>query len=207
LANRPRSIFRNELRFMAQDDTLSKIDRATLIKLADDPCIEEVWTKIEQSCGEGVRLWQRFLIRQIVCNRNLAAKVEAWPNYQSGAGMAEDLTNFLSGKGGVHPPLPGQFSSALVHLLEELRKQLQEQARKSLVKISRENVDGSREYHIFMQLMSLTMQELFHRHFDSEVVILTNVLFPRADATTDSVRSVRRLLTKTVPLTNARLSY
>jgi hypothetical protein len=54
-----------------------------------------------------------------------------------------------------------------------------------------------------MQLMSLTMNDLFGRYFDAEVAILTNILFAGANATNDSVRSLRRATTKTGRLRKA----
>ena len=43
-----------------------------------------------------------------------------------------------------------------------------------------------------MQLTSQTMKDLFQHFFDAEVAVLANILFPKANATVDLVRSLRR---------------
>ena len=93
---------------MAKDDGLSEIDRATLLSLADDPCIEGVWTKLVRSYSREIRVVRRFFIREIVCNLKLAAKVESWPDHLRHAEICEHLASFFRGEGGLPRPLPGR---------------------------------------------------------------------------------------------------
>jgi hypothetical protein len=197
LANRAPKTFRDELRIMAEEkDSVSEADRATLCELANDPCIEQVWTKIVKSCGEEVNVRLRFFVREIISNRSLATRAEIWPDYLANAERAEHLAKFFRGEAGLFPPLPGREYLELADTLQKVSGALRQQATKSLVKISRKKVGDLREYHLFMQLMSLTMRELFQCFFDAEVAILTNIIFPHANATIDSVRSLRRASTK-----------
>jgi len=201
MTNRASTIFRDELRYIAEEDhKISQADRATLLKLADDPDIEDVWTKIVKFCGTGANLLLRFFIRDIISNRRLAARAAIWRDDLAYAKKAEHLAKFLTGEAGLFPPLPGKDSSELADSLQTVGGQLRRLAKKSLVRISRKNVEGSREYYHFMQLMSDTMRDLFHRCFDAEVAVLTNIIFPNAKATTDSVRSLRRSSTKAARL-------
>jgi hypothetical protein len=196
LAYRPLTPFSNELKAMSREENIDVADRAALVKLAQAASIEEVWTKIERSCGKQNRLKRRFFIRDILEDRRLAAEADAWPDYRANAMRARSLAGFLMGCGALFPPIPMRGLSELTRLLKTLASQLDEQARRSPIRISRENVHGSRKYHLFMRLAGLTMKEMFDSHFDSEVALLTNVFFPQADATTDSVRAQRRPSTR-----------
>jgi hypothetical protein len=82
--------------------------------------------------------------------------------------------------------------SALVASLEKIAPMLRERAKMSPIHRSRENISGSRQYTLFMRLVSLQMQEMFGRWFDQEVAELTNILFAHAMATNESVRATRR---------------
>ena len=50
----------------------------------------------------------------------------------------------------------------------------------------------SRDYTVFIRLVSLTMHDWYGDWFDDVVADLTNIFFPEAYATTDSVRATRR---------------
>jgi hypothetical protein len=99
LAKRPTSPFSDELRTIAKEDNglFDNAARSALVELSSDPCIEQVWSGIESSCGNKARLFLRFFIQQIICNWNLAAKSEVWPDYLLYADMGERLANFLKG--------------------------------------------------------------------------------------------------------------
>jgi len=201
MTNRASTIFRDELRYIAEEDhKISQADRATLLKLADDPCIEGVWTKIVKFCGTGANLLLRPFIRDIISNRRLAARAAIWPDDLAYAKKAEHLGKFLTGEAGLFPPLPGREYSEFADSLQRVGGQLRQLGKKSIVRISRKKVDGSPNYHLFMQLMNDTMRDLFHRCFDAEVADLTNNIFPHAKATIDSVRSLRRPSTKAARL-------
>jgi len=181
-------------------DNLSQVDRVTLRKLAADPCIEQVWAKIVKSCGMETNLLLRIFIQEIISNRRLAARAAIWPDDLAYAKKAEHLAKFLTGEAGLFPPLPRSEYSKLADSLQRGGGQLRRLGKKSSVRISRKKADGSPNYHLFMQLMSDTMRELFDRCFDAEVAILTNFIFPHANATSDSVRSLRRPSTKAARL-------
>jgi len=77
-----------------------------------------------------------------------------------------------------------------------IASKLRERADLSPVRVSRQDVAGSRQHGLFQQLLSLQMKEMFSRWLDNEVTDLMNVLFPRAFATSDSVHAARRAKTR-----------
>ena len=78
-----RNIFVAALRAMAKEDTdfFDPGGRANLVRLADDPDIEQVWTKIEKSRGKQQPLLMRMFIREIIVDTQLAAAKDDWPDY------------------------------------------------------------------------------------------------------------------------------
>jgi hypothetical protein len=194
----PRSPFVTELRAMAKEDgnLLGSDDRAEFARLAGNPDIEQVWTKIEKYCEKQSVLVMRFFIREMLGARRLAAGADDWPEYLKHAKQAESLAKFLKGSGRLPPPLPMIALPEFVTKLENVASMMRHRAEMSRVHKSRQNIDGSRQYILFMRLMSLQMQELFGAFFDHEVAELTNILFARASATTESVRAARRPTTR-----------
>ena len=188
------SPFKAELRAMseAEDDFLNPSHRADLVQLANDPDIEQVWANIEKFRGKQSKLVMRFFIREILIARRLAEAADDWPDYLTHAKEAGSLARFLKGSRRLPPPLPMIGMLALVTSLEKVALMLRERAKMSRIHRSREDIDGSRQYTLFMRLVSLHMQEMFGRWFDHEVADLTNILFPRAMVTNDSVRATRR---------------
>lgn len=181
----------------AGDGRLSPSDRVDLLKLASNSETEQVWAKIEKSCGAQSNVKMRYFIRGILAARGLATKADGLPDYRAAAKHAESLAGFLTGSGLLPPPLP--MTKALeehVAWLKTIASMLRELAKISQIRKSRENVDGSRESNAFMQFMSLVMHGHFRRWFDNEVAFLTNVLFPQATVTNESVRATRRPTTK-----------
>jgi hypothetical protein len=171
-------------------------DHADLVQLANDPGIGQVWANIEKRCGKQPKLIMRFFIREILGARRLSKVADAWPDDLMHAKEAASLARFLKGSDGLPPPLPMVGTPALVASLEKVALTLREQHKKSQIHRSREDINGSRQYTFFMRLVSLTMQEMFGHWFDHEVANLTNIFFPQAIVTNDSVRATRRPTTK-----------
>jgi hypothetical protein len=194
LSRRKPSPFAAELRAMltADDGLLNPADRADLVRLGNDPGTEQVWANIEKSRGKQSNLVMRFFIREILVARRIAEAADDWPDYRTHAKEAGSLARFLKGSGRLPPPLPMIGISALVASLEKIAPMLRERAKMSPIHRSRENISGSRQYTLFMRLVSLQMQEMFGRWFDQEVAELTNILFAHAMATNESVRATRR---------------
>jgi hypothetical protein len=174
------------------DGRLCQLDRVYLELLANDPFTEQVWTKIENTCGKQPKLIMRIFIRDVLVARHLAAAADALPDYLARAKQAESLAAFLEGSVPLPPPVPMEGLSAQVALLNEIAAKLRERAKVSRIRRSRKDVNGSQQYILFIQLLSLRFLEMFGRYFDAEVAYLTNILFPQAMVTTDSVRSTRR---------------
>jgi hypothetical protein len=171
-------------------------DHADLAKLANDPCIGQVWANIEKRCGKQSKLIMGFFVREILVARRLSQAADDWPDDLKHAKEAASLARFLKGSDRLPPPLPMVGTPALVASLEKVALTLREQAKMSQIHRSREDIDGSRQYTAFMRLVSLQMQEMFGHWFDPEVADLTNVFFPQAIVTNDSVRATRRPTTK-----------
>src|SRR5580704_7151765 len=83
--------------------------------------------------------------------------------YRTHAKEAGSLARFLKGSGRLPPPLPMIGISALVASLEKIALMLRERAKLSPIHRSREDINGSRQYTLFMRLVSLQMQEMFGR--------------------------------------------
>jgi hypothetical protein len=197
LSRRQHSLFEAELRAMseADDDFLNPALRADLVQLANDPDIEQIWANIEKARGKQSKLVMRLFIREILIAKRLAETADDWPDELTHAKEAERLARFLKGSGRLPPPLPMIGMPALVASLEKVALMLREQAKMSRIHRSREDIDGSRQYTAFMRLVSLQMLEMFGRWFDNEVADLTNIFFPRAMVTNESVRATRRSTT------------
>jgi hypothetical protein len=194
---RPQSPFRHVLRTMAKEDdgSFDRDGRKMLLQLAEEPETEEVWTQIVKSCGERGALFCRLFIREISSNRNIAKKSRHWPNYRKAARHAEALAEFLKGSGGLPPPVPMQQLWDRIEWLETTAVRLRERADLVRVRVSRQNVAGSRPRSLFIQLMSLSMHDMFGHWFDQGVARLTKVLFPSSQGTTaDAVRKARQPL-------------
>jgi hypothetical protein len=194
LSRRQHQPFLAELRAMAKEDdgVLGPDDRAVLFEWAGNPVMEEVWSGIEKVCGTQEKLVMRLFIRETLWARHLASAADDWPDYLTNAKKAESLAEFLKGTGRLPPPLPMEGIFETVAVLETIALKLREQAKLSPTRRSREDSDGSREYTLFMRLVSQQMREMFGRWFDNEVADLTNILFPRAMVTNESVRATRR---------------
>jgi hypothetical protein len=192
LTGRQRFPFTNELRAMANDSD----DRDTLVQLANDPDIEQIWTGLEKVCGAQENLIMRVFIREVLVLKRLAGAADDWPDFVPYAKKAESLAAFLKGSGQLPPPLPMPGICGTVVLLETIASKLRERAQLSRIRASRQDIDGSRPHTLFMALMSLSMQDLFGRPLDNEVAQLTNILFPLRMATQETVRSARRPMTR-----------
>jgi hypothetical protein len=193
-----RARFVAELRAMRNEDDgfLDPANRAALVKLTNDPDIEQVWIKIEKFCGKQSNLIMRFFIRELLTARRLAEVADNWPDWLKHAKMAQSLAKFLKGSDRLPPPLPMIGGSELVALLEDVASRSRERAKMSQIRRSRQDCDGSRQYTLFMRLVSLTMREMFGHWFDHEVADLTNIFFPQAHATHESMRATRRPTTR-----------
>jgi hypothetical protein len=156
--------------------------------LASEPSVEDVWKRIVKRCGNHPVEKMRFFIADIVRGRSFAASSRAWPDYLTQAKNTEQLIRFLEGTGQFPPPMP-EFS-AIVPKLKEMAVTMRNRAQR--FHISREIRNDVQQYVLFMQLLSYYMQEHFNRWFDDEVAHLTNVFFPKADVTRDSVLAARK---------------
>jgi len=162
-----------------ENDFLDAPNRASLLELVSAPDIEQVWTRIERICGKQPFVLMRLFIREVLVARRLAAYVEDWPDYLQYAEKADSLANFLMGATRLPPPLPMNGSSTGVAFLQAIALELRKRANLRMVRKSREDVNGSRQYTLFMGLMGLQMQEFFGHWFDNEVAYLTNIFFRR----------------------------
>jgi hypothetical protein len=185
---------------MARRVDLSTLERDTLKALASEPNdLKAIWHTITKGLGGEADLlvilfWASFFAREIVSARQIAAKADVQPDYLSAADKAEELYKFLSGSDFL-PPYPAAGTEFMA-MLKDLAQGLRDVHRRSLVHVSREDVDGSRERAMFMRLMSHSMRECFKKWFDAEVAQITNILFPDAMTTIDSVRAARRPRTR-----------
>jgi hypothetical protein len=173
-----------------KDEFLSSAQRSYLAQLASDPVMDGIWQRIEKKCGERSDLEIRFFIQEIARCRSLSDGADEWPDYRAHAKNTARVIRFLKGSQRLPPPLPKYANPTFIASLEEMASFSRQ--RGNCIHISRENVRGSRQYIVFMQLLSQTMQEFFHRWFDSEVADITNIFFPKACVTNYSVRAARR---------------
>jgi hypothetical protein len=183
--------FTNEVRKLAteKDEYLSAVQHRYLKQLADAPGLENIWKRIEKNCGKKCNLAMRYFIRDIVHDRSFAAMDHAWPDFLAHAKNTERVVRFLKGSAPLPPPMP-EFLE-LVPNLEDMASRSKERARRGF-HISRETGDGVRQYVLFMQWASLTMHDHFKHWLDNEVAEITNIFFPKAEVTNDSVRAARR---------------
>lgn len=194
VARRTLTPFVDELRAMASEDRgmVDPADRPILRELANDPTIEQIWYAIEKSCGLQRRVVRRSFIRSLLGARQHAMNTNAWPDYLTNAKKIEDVTDLLKSFQRVpFMAVVGEISG-VVTALESIASRLRDLNTLRRVRISRQNVAGSRQVNLFIQLMSIEMIGLFGRPFDSQVAELTNILFPSAETTKDSVRSARQ---------------
>jgi hypothetical protein len=171
-----------------KDGNLTPIQYRFLEVLETEPSLEDVWKRIVKRCGNQPAEKMRFFVADIVRDRSFAASSRAWPDYLAQAKNTEQLIRFLEGTGQFPPPMPD--FSAIVPRLKEMAVTMRNRARR--FHISREIRNDVQQYVLCMQLLSYTMQEYFNRWFDDEVAHLTNIFFPKADVTRDSVRAARR---------------
>ena len=184
--------FTDEVRALAveKDRFVSAAHRKYLAQLANDPDLERIWKGIEKKCGRRDRLWMRVFIREIAICRSLADAADQWPDYRAHAINTERVIRFLKGSPRFPLPLPKFANPMFIALLEEMA--LSSRQRGNRIHISREKINDRRRYIVCMQLLSGTMREYFSRWFDGEVANLTNIFFPTAIVTVDSVRAARR---------------
>lgn len=175
------------------DGFLNPAESSVLSGLADDPIIEQVWAAIEKSCGPQTRLTMRFLIRDMLFARRLAMNADDWPDYVLCATKAEELAGLFESS-----PFLRAFKDIAdaVTMLESIAMRFRGLNASRRVHVSRQNVGISRQVILFVRLLSMEMVDLFRRPLDGSVAILTNIIFPAAHVTTDSVRAARRPTTR-----------
>lgn len=186
--------FIDQIRIIANesDGQLDERQRGFLKELEKSPDSEDVWVAIEKSCGPQGLLTMRFLIRNIAIARYLAEDADRWPDRRAILNKIEGFTVFLEGlkKSFVLCPVDGvdQAINDLKYIVQRLR----EREQTAWVHRRRQNTAGSRKHVLFMQVMSMEMRGFFGRLLDQPVAELTNIFFPNAFITTDSVRAARR---------------
>jgi hypothetical protein len=181
--------FTNEVRTMASEER-DPARRAYLAQLKKAPALEDIWKGIEKNSGRQDRVKVRFFIRDLVAVRTFAGAADIWPDYLANAKYTECVIRFLKGSPPFPPPLLKVANPTFLAQLEDLASCLRQHAGR--IHISREKVNQRRQYGVFMQLLSQTMQELFKHWLDREVAQFTNIFFPRANVTKDAVRAARR---------------
>ncbi len=198
MARRVLTPFVNELRTMTSEDNswTDPADRPILFELANDPIIEQVWAAIEKLCGPQMRVVMRFFIRDMLGARRHAMAADDLPDYLTNAKKADDVASFLKSSRHVIPLTAFKEIADAVPALESIASRLREFNDSQRVHVSRQNINGSRQVILFTRMMSLQMMDLFGRPLDGQVAELTNILFPTAHVTLDSVRAGRRPTTK-----------
>lgn len=192
---KPRTSLVKELTVLGKEDGsifLTKSDREMLLRLAEQPETEGVWTQIEKTCGPQSILRCHAFIREIVANRRLAEKSRHWPDYKKAAVHAQSLAQFLRGSGQLPPPLPMNGLCERVEWLESTASILRERAANAPIRVSRQNYAGSRGRKLFLNLKSSSLQQMFGHNLDNQLAELTNLLYPGALLTAESVRKARR---------------
>jgi hypothetical protein len=184
--------FIDQIRKIANDDDyLNKEHRDYLRELAKYPNTEDVWTAIEKKCGPRSLLLMRFFIRDLARSRVMADDVDQWPDERAILHEIERFSSYLESLQGVVLLRPDGIDPAVFYL-KELAANVRKRLESSVVSRRRQDVAGSKKRIHFMQLMSGQMKEFFGHPFDNGVAELTNIYFPDAVATTDSVRAARR---------------
>jgi hypothetical protein len=183
--------FKNEVLTIA-DEERNSARHAYLIQLAKAPNLEDIWTGIEKNCGKQDLVKIRFFIRDLVAARTFAAAADIWPNYLANARNTERVIRFLKGSPPFPPPLPKFANPTFLAQLEDLASCSRQLHQSSQIHISREKVNQRRQYRVFMQMLSKTMQELYRGWLDREVAQFTNIFFPKANVGRDTVRAARR---------------
>jgi hypothetical protein len=172
----------------AGDAYLTPLQHRYLEEMAKAPELRDIWKRIERRCGKQCKFNIRYFIRDIVGARSFADAAEVWPDFVAHAKNTESVVRFLKGSGQLPPPMP-QFMDLIPKLMEMAARSRQIG---KFVHISRERKKGTQQYVLCMQLLSRTMQEYFRHWFDNEVADLMNIFFPKALATSGSVRAARR---------------
>lgn len=141
----------------------------------------EVDASSAQAFGGTIVIWE------IVGARSRAVAADRLPDYFSHAEMAETLVRFFKGPDLALIPM---IDPSMIASVEKVAQQLRAIAQKSRIHRSRKGRSG--DYTLFMRQVSLTMHGWYGHWFDDVVADLTNIFFPEAYATTDSVRATRR---------------
>ena len=192
-----------ELTVLGMEDEstfFTKSDREMLLRLAEEPETEGVWTQIEKTCGLQPILRCHAFIREIVANRRLAERPRDWPNYKKAAVHAQSLAQFLKGSGQLPPPLPMSGLYGRVEWLESIASTLRERAANAPIKVSRQSYAGSRGRKLFVNLMSSSVRQMFGYYLDNPLAELTNCLYKNTSPLmAETVRKARRKVKRNHP--------
>jgi hypothetical protein len=183
------SSFTNEVSTMAIEEP-DQTQRAWLTQLSKAPYLEDIWKGIEKLCGKQDRAKTRFFIRDLIAARSIAGAADILPDYLANAINTERVIRFLKGSPPFPTPLLKFANPTFLAQLEDLASCSRKQAGR--IHVSREKVNQRRQYGVFMQLLSQTMQEFFKHWLDREVAQFTNIFFLRANVGKDAVRAARR---------------
>src|SRR5262249_23370622 len=195
--------FKRVARSILKDGELDPIDRKHLKLWVDAPVGDPIWTTVRKrllpSLAEVPELTVEYFIQNVLAIRRSAEAIEEWPEYLKHAKQAESLARFLRGQESqiLPPPMPEIPNFiALADSLDMAARAMRERARAVASRystvVSQKRRQGNAKRRLFMRTMSHLMTEYCGRPLDSEVAALTNILFPGADVTEESVRGARR---------------